>query len=288
MNESLRPLKAYKDPEFINSPAARSVRLLSEYLNPYRRFRQEKVRDTIVFFGSARAIPRQKAEKAYQELMDAVHSSSSQVDPGQVEAARIQLELSRYYDDAVELSRLLTSWSLSIARNSHHFVVCSGGGPGIMEAANLGAHLAGGKSVGLNISLPLEQLPNPYITASLNFDFHYFFMRKYWFVYLAKALIVFPGGFGTMDELWELLTLIQTGKITKKMVVLLYGSTYWNEVVNFQAMLRWGTIAPEDIQIFRFADTPNEAFEIVREGLERYYVRSNRHERPVKKPDVRL
>ena len=157
-----------------------------------------------------------------------------------------------------------------------------------MEAANLGAHLAGGKSVGLNISLPLEQLPNPYITSSLNFDFHYFFMRKYWFVYLAKALIVFPGGFGTMDELWELLTLIQTGKITKKMVVLLYGSAYWNEVINFQAMLRWGTIGPEDLEIFRFADTPTGAFEIVREGLEQFYVRPNRHERPVKKPDIRL
>jgi len=288
MNDSLRPLKAYKDPEFINSPAARSVRLLSEYLSPYRRFRQEKVRDTIVFFGSARAIPRQRAEKAYQDLIDTRQTSPSQVDPGLVEAARVQLELSRYYDDAVELSRLLTSWSLSIARNSHHFVVCSGGGPGIMEAANLGAHMGGGKSIGLNISLPLEQLPNPYITASLNFDFHYFFMRKYWFVYLAKALIVFPGGFGTMDELWELLTLIQTGKITKKMVVLLYGSTYWNEVVNFQAMLRWGTIAPEDLQIFRFADTPLEAFEVVRSGLEQYYVRPNRHEGPIKKPDVRL
>lgn len=281
-------MKAYRDPDFINSPAARSVRLLSEYLSPYRRFRQEKVRDTIVFFGSARAIPRQKAEKIYLEQTDLAFEPVNRMEAEKAEEAKIQLELGRYYDDAVELSRLLTSWSLSLARNSNRFVICSGGGPGIMEAANLGAHLAGGKSVGLNISLPFEQLPNPYITESLNFDFHYFFMRKYWFVYLAKALIVFPGGFGTMDELWELLTLIQTGKITKKMVVLLYGRTFWNEVINFKAMVRWGTISPEDLEIFQFADSPPEACEIVKAGLEKYYVHPNRHERPIKKPDVRL
>ena len=288
MTKSLHPLKAYRDPDFINSAAARSVRLLSEYLSPYRRFRQEKVRDTIVFFGSARAIPRQKAEEIYLERLNSELETINPTASEQVEVAKIQLEIGRYYDDAVELSRLLTAWSLSLAKNSNHFVICSGGGPGIMEAANLGAHLAGGKSIGLNISLPMEQLPNPYITESLNFDFHYFFMRKYWFVYLAKALIVFPGGFGTMDELWELLTLIQTGKITKKMVVLLYGRKYWNEVINFKAMVRWGTISSEDLEIFQFADTPPEAFEIVKAGLEKYYVRPNRHERPAKKPDVRL
>ncbi len=288
MNMPHRPVKAYNDPDFINSAAARSVRLLSEYLSPYRRFRQEKVRDTIVFFGSARAIPRDKAEKAYLEIMDSASEKDMEVAKEELAAARIQLELGRYYDDAAELSRLLTSWSLSLAKNANRFVVCSGGGPGIMEAANLGAHLASGKSVGLNISLPMEQLPNPYITESLNFDFHYFFMRKYWFVYLAKALIVFPGGFGTMDELWELLTLIQTGKITKKMVVLLYGKGYWNEVINFQAMLRWGTISAADLEFFQFADSPREAFDIVRTGLERYYLRPNRGDEPTKKPDVRL
>jgi uncharacterized protein (TIGR00730 family) len=288
MDKMARPLKAYKDPDFINSPAARSVRLLSEYLSPYRRFRQEKVRDTIVFFGSARAIPKEQAERDYLRLRDAAVDPANQVTPGTLEAARVQLELGRYYDEAVELSRLLTVWSLALASTSHRFVVCSGGGPGIMEAANLGSHLAGGNSIGLNISLPMEQTPNPYISQSLNFDFHYFFMRKYWFVYLAKALIVFPGGFGTMDELWELLTLIQTGKITKKMVVLLYGRPYWNEVVDFKAMVRWGTISPTDLEIFQYADSPAEAFEIVRTGLEEFYVRPNRHERPVKKPDVRL
>ena len=169
-------------------------------------------------------------------------------------------QLATYYDEAVELSRLLTVWALSLGKKARRFVVCSGGGPGIMEAANRGAREAGGKTVGLNISLPFEQAPNPYISPELSFEFHYFFTRKYWFAYLAKALIVFPGGFGTLDELMEILTLIQTRKISKKMVVLLYGSKYWNELLNFDALVRWGTVDPADLKLFDFADSPKQAF----------------------------
>jgi uncharacterized protein (TIGR00730 family) len=288
MTQSPRPFKAYKDPDFINSPAARSVRILSEYLSPYRQFRREKVRDTIVFFGSARAVPKEQAEASYKELLETTGRPGSEITPEQLEAARVQLELSKFYDEAVELSQLLTTWSLSLAKNSHRFVICSGGGPGIMEAANRGARLAGGKTAGLNISLPFEQIPNPYISEELNLDFHYFFMRKYWFIYLAKALIVFPGGFGTLDEMMEVLTLVQTGKITKKMVVLLYGKAYWDEVINFSALVRWGTISASDMEIFQFANSPQEAFEIVKDGLVKYYVNPSRHEGSSEPPEETL
>jgi uncharacterized protein (TIGR00730 family) len=288
MTQFPRPFKAYKDPDFINSPAARTVRILSEYLSPYRQFRREKVRDTIVFFGSARAVPKEQAEATYKELLETAGRPGSEITPEQLEAARIQLELAKFYDEAVELSQLLTAWSLSLAKNSHRFVICSGGGPGIMEAANRGARLAGGKTAGLNISLPFEQIPNPYISEGLNLDFHYFFMRKYWFIYLAKALIVFPGGFGTLDELMEVLTLVQTSKITKKMVVLLYGKDYWDEVINFSALVRWGTISASDLEMFRFANSPQEAFQIVKEGLVKYYVNPSRREGSSENPDVTL
>ena len=185
------------------------------------------------------------------------------------------MQLATYYDEAVELSRLLTVWALSLGKKARRFVVCSGGGPGIMEAANRGARLAGGKTVGLNISLPFEQAPNPYISPELSFEFHYFFTRKYWFAYLAKALIVFPGGFGTLDELMEILTLIQTRKISKKMVVLLYGSKYWKELLNFDALVRWGTVDRDDLTLFEFADSPKQAFQVVRSGLEEHYLNSD-------------
>jgi uncharacterized protein (TIGR00730 family) len=273
MNGSNSLPKAYADPEFINSPDARSLRILAEYLNPLRQFRREKIKDTIVFFGSARAVTREEAEKGYRELRQSLRTGSrSGVNAAALDAARLKVQLARYYEEAVELARLITEWSLSLDEKLARFVICSGGGPGIMEAANRGAHLAGGKTIGLNISLPFEQKPNRFVTETLSFEFHYFFMRKYWFVYLAKALIVFPGGFGTMDELMEVLTLIQTRKINKEMVVLLYGSSFWKQVVNFKALVRWGTIEKKDLELFTFADSPPQAFQIVKQGLEKYYL----------------
>ena len=275
MNSPLRPPKFYNDATFMNSPDARSLRILSEYLGPLSRFHREKIKDTIVFFGSARAIPKDQAEEEYREVLKAKSKSEKSDHAVALQRAKQRLELAVYYDEAVELSRLLTVWALSLGKKARRFVVCSGGGPGIMEAANRGARAAGGKTVGLNISLPFEQAPNPYISPELSFEFHYFFTRKYWFAYLAKALIVFPGGFGTLDELMEILTLIQTRKISKKMVVLLYGSKYWKELLNFDALVRWGTVDTADLKLFDFADSPQEAFRIVRSGLEEYYLNSD-------------
>jgi uncharacterized protein (TIGR00730 family) len=231
---------AYKNEKFVDGPAARSIRILSEYLEPLERFRRERIRDTIVFFGSARV---------------------EQEGP-----------LARYYNEAKELARLVTEWSDSLPQPARRFVVTTGGGPGIMEAANRGAHDAGGKTIGLNIGLPFEQQPNPYITKGLNFEFHYFFMRKFWFAYLAKALVVFPGGFGTLDELTELLTLTQTHKLEKKIVILLYGSEFWKEIINWDALVKYGMISPEDLNLFQMADDPESALEILKDGLTRYYL----------------
>jgi uncharacterized protein (TIGR00730 family) len=275
MNAPFRPPKFYNDSTFMNSPDARSLRILSEYLGPLSCFHREKIKDTIVFFGSARAIPRSQAEEEYREVLNGKNKSEKSDDASALQRAKQRLELAVYYDEAVELSRLLTVWALSLGKKARRFVVCSGGGPGIMEAANRGAREAGGKTVGLNISLPFEQAPNPYISPELSFEFHYFFTRKYWFAYLAKALIVFPGGFGTLDELMEILTLIQTRKISKKMVVLLYGSKYWKELLNFDALVRWGTVDSTDLKLFDFADSPKQAFQIVRSGLEEYYLNSD-------------
>ena len=186
--------------------------------------------------------------------------------------AKAAVEMSRYYEDARKLARMHTEWAMSLQSKRLRFVVTSGGGPGIMEAANLGAYEAGGKTIGLNIRLPFEQMPNPYITPELNFEFHYFFMRKYWFAYLAKGLVVFPGGFGTLDEMFELLTLAQTGKLAKKIIVVLYGRDYWNRVINFQAMADWGAISPRDLELFYFADTPEEAFNIMKSELIKYHL----------------
>ena len=231
---------AYRNGEFLDSPDGRSLRILSEYLYPLSHFRKERIHDTVVFFGSAR-------------LME--------MGP-----------LGRYYREARELARRLTAWSNSLEKSQRRFVVCSGGGPGIMEAANRGARDAGGKTVGLNIGLPFEQRPNPFVTPELNFEFHYFFMRKFWFSYLAKGLVVFPGGFGTMDELMEILTLVQTQKLMKKMVVILYGTTFWKEVINFDALVRHGTISPEDVNLFQFADDVDTAFGMLESGLTKHYV----------------
>jgi uncharacterized protein (TIGR00730 family) len=230
-----RPPLAYKNEEFLDSPDARPLRIVSEYLEPLSHFRRQHIRDTVVFFGSARL--------------------------------REDGPLARYYRDARELSRLVTEWSQQFARETSRFVITTGGGPGIMEAANRGAADGGGKTVGLNIGLPTEQLPNPFITNELNFEFHYFFMRKFWFAYLAKAMVVFPGGFGTLDEMFEILTLVQTRKLAKKIAVVLYGSDYWKEIINFDALVRHGMISPTDLQLFQFADDPQTAMGFLTRAL---------------------
>jgi uncharacterized protein (TIGR00730 family) len=245
---------AYRNREFMDTPAARPMRIMSEYLYPLSHFRNEKIHDTVVFFGSARLL---------------------EMGP-----------LGRYYNEARELARRLTEWSDGLEEASRRFVVCSGGGPGIMEAANRGAYDAGGKTIGLNIGLPHEQRPNPFITPQLNFEFHYFFMRKFWFAYLAKALIVFPGGFGTLDELTEILTLVQTQKLMKKIVVVLYGTTYWKEIINFDALARYGMIAEEDLKLFDFADDVETAFTLLKEGLTAHYLQPSKEEPEIAKTQV--
>ncbi len=265
--------KAYRDQEFLNSPDARTIRILAEFLEPFRRFRKNKVRDTIVFFGSSRIKTRKSVLEKIRELKKRIQKTHGQRKKNleqQLDRALVDLEMSKYYDECVELARLLTEWSKSID-SEQRFIVCSGGGSGLMEAANKGAQLAGGKSIGLNISLMSEQASNPYISPELNFEFHYFFMRKFWFVYLGKALIVFPGGFGTMDELMELLTLLQTGKIRKKMSVIIYGRSYWEKIINFDALVKYGMIDAEDMSLFTFADTPQEAFTYLKKELLRNY-----------------
>jgi uncharacterized protein (TIGR00730 family) len=234
-----RPV-AYKNEQFLDSPDARAIRILAEYLEPYSHFHREKIRDTIVFFGSARG-----------------------------EESGL---LAEYYSQARQLARKVTEWSNQLPDDARRFVVCSGGGPGIMEAANRGAADAGGKSIGLNIGLPFEQLPNTYITPDLSFEFHYFFMRKFWFAYLAKAMVFFPGGFGTLDELMEVLTLVQTFKVNKKIVIVLYGTSFWKEVLHLDALLKYGTISPQDLELFQYADDTDTALKLLQEGLTKYYL----------------
>ncbi len=262
---------AYQNEPFLNSPDGRILRLLSEYIEPLSRFRREQIQDTVVFFGSARIASRDSADAILSGARDKKGNDAAER-AAQMKRAEAAVDMARYYEDARQLAHLLTEWSAHIPARRHRFVVTTGGGPGIMEAANLGAHEAGGKTIGLNINLPFEQYPNPYITPSLNFEFHYFFMRKFWFAYLAKALVIFPGGFGTLDELFEILTLAQTEKLAKKIVVVIYGSEYWKKILNLEAMADAGTIAPEDLELFKFCDTPEESFEFLRENLTRYHL----------------
>ena len=263
---------AYANENFVNSPDGRILRILSEYMEPIARFRREQIQDTVVFFGSARFHSRTVAEDKLTE----VKSIASQLSEGERETllkrAIAGVEMSRYYEDARRLASLLSKWSIQIPARRRRFVVTTGGGPGIMEAANLGAREAGAKTIGLNIALPFEQMPNPHITPSLNFEFHYFFMRKFWFAYLSKALVIFPGGFGTMDEFFEILTLAQTQKLAKKILVVVYGSEYWNKLFNFQTMVDAGTISPEDLELFKIVDSPEEGFEFLRDGLTKYHL----------------
>jgi hypothetical protein len=263
---------AYENQPFINSPDGRILRILAEYQEPLSRFRREQIQDTVVFFGSARFQGGDAAKKslAAVEKSDTKTSAAEQQDS--LKRARAAVDMARYYEDARRLAFLLTEWSIQIPARRRRFVVTTGGGPGIMEAANLGAHEAGGKSIGLNINLPFEQNPNQYITPSLNFEFHYFFMRKFWFAYLAKALVIFPGGFGTIDELFEILTLAQTDKLAKKILVVIYGSEYWHRIMNFQAFVDAGTVAPQDLNLFKFVDSPEDAFTFLRDGLTEYHL----------------
>ncbi len=262
---------AYHDQEFLESADARPIRLLAEYLEPARRFRRENIQDTVVFFGSARVHSRQDAERALEELQKKRGRKSSDY-AMLLKRTRKAVKWSRYYEEARELAGRLTQWSMSLEEPRRRFVVTSGGGPGIMEAANRGASEAGGKTIGLNIRLPFEQGPNRYITKGLHFEFHYFFMRKFWFAYLAKALVIFPGGFGTLDVMFEILTLAQTRKLSKKLLVILYGSEYWNEVFDLRPLAEWGAINEADLDLLCRVDSADEAFTELKTFLETHHM----------------
>ena len=261
---------AYLMPDFLASEDARPIRILSEYLEPLKRFREHNIQDTVVFFGSARTRSRECAQKALSTL-----ERSNGADDAHVAAlgdARRSVEWSRYYEDARELAKRITRWSTALNAPRHRFVVCSGGGPGIMEAANRGAREGGGKTIGLNIRLPFEQGPNAYISPGLHFEFHYFFMRKFWFAYLAKALVIFPGGFGTLDELFEILTLAQTEKLSRKIEVVLYGTEYWDRVLKLEPLAEWGAIGRDDLALMHRCDDIDHAYDVLKTSLMDHFV----------------
>lgn len=269
--------KAYKNKDFLNSAPARLIRIMSEMIEPATRFRKYGVRDTVVFFGSARTHPRRVASANLRKIRTMIEKTKSPSPKlkHRYEQAKRDLIMSRYYEDARLLAKKLTHYFKGLRKKGKNFMICSGGGPGIMAAGNQGAKMAGGKSVGLNISLPIEQYPNPYQTRELAFEFHYFFIRKFWFFYLAKALVVFPGGFGTMDELFELLTLTQTGKYTRPLPVILFGRDYWKGIVNFDEMYKWGMISKEDLKIVKVFDDVDETFDYLTKQLSKHFVDKN-------------
>ena len=263
----------YLNAEFLKSQEARLIRILSEYIEPATRLRRHRVRDTIVFFGSARSMSPETASAALESVREETKRAGERRPELQerLERAEQAVRLARYYNDAMELARRVTEWSKNLTSH-HHFIVCSGGSRGMMEAANRGASMARGQTIGLNIELPMEQEVNQYVSRELVFNFHYFFMRKFWFVYPAKALVVFPGGFGTMDEVFEVLTLIQTKKPSKNMPVVLFGSEFWDEIINFEALARWGVVNAKDLEIFHKTDSVDDAFEYLTGKLEKLYL----------------
>ncbi len=262
-----QPKLAYRDGRFMESSDARTLRIGAEYLEPQARLQKAGVLNTIVFFGSARILPQDVAQARLTSLE--TENATRPVPPENLRAAQTAVQMSRYYEEARRLARLITEWSISLKRGNHFLVVCSGGGPGIMEAANRGASEAGGLSIGLNIKLPFEQKSNPYVSPSLNFIFKYFFMRKLWFAQPARALIVFPGGYGTMDELWEFVTLLQTRKMGHQAFILMYGSDYWKRLVNFDFLVESGTVSEEDLRLLRFVDSPEQALAVIKQKLRR-------------------
>jgi uncharacterized protein (TIGR00730 family) len=266
---------AYYNQEFLDSEEARPIRILAEYLEPLRRFRVQNIQDTVVFFGSARVHSRVRAERALARLRNGRRGRDY---AAALKRSRKAVEWSRYYEDARALARELTKWSVSLGSPHHRFVVCSGGGPGIMEAANRGAREAGGKTIGLNIRLPFEQGANRYISPGLHFEFHYFFMRKFWFAYLAKALVIFPGGFGTLDEMFEILTLAQTQKLSNQMCVILYGREYWQQIIDLEPMADWGAINHKDLDLLQWVDTPDQAFGRLKTHLMTYHLAPEAYE----------
>jgi len=246
--------KAYKSEAFIDSREARPLRVLAEYIEPGARFERLQVHDTIVFFGSARLLAKDEARAALK---------AAKAEGGDVEHAEMQLHMARYYEDARELAHRLSDWSKNLDDKARRFLVCTGGGPGIMEAANRGASEADALNIGLTISMPTEEFNNPYVTRDLSFEFHYFFMRKFWFTYMAKAVVVMPGGFGTLDEFFELMTLIQTLKMKKRPPIVLFGSEFWDKVLNLEAMAQFGTIDEKDLELFLRTDSVDEAYDYI-------------------------
>ena len=273
MSRSDHPPVPYLNPEFLKSQEARLIRILSEYIEPAARLRRHRIRDTIVFFGSARSMPPETAAAEVDQVREEIKRVGQPTPEMQAQLNRAEqaAKLARYYNDAMELARRVTEWSKSLT-SSHHFIVCSGGSRGMMEAANRGASMARGQTIGLNIQLPMEQEVNQYVSRELIFNFHYFFMRKFWFVYPAKALVVFPGGFGTMDELFEVLKLIQTKKPNKSMPVILFGAEFWDDIIDFEALVRWGVVSAQDLEILHKTDSVDDAFDYLTGKLEKLYL----------------